>query len=64
MSGEKEMTILFTGILSLKELPNVSTPNLAKLCPTPTTPVILANAKLSPRITFDPSLKAPSSQMK
>jgi hypothetical protein len=31
MSEEKEMIILFTGILSLKELPNVSTPNLTSL---------------------------------
>ena len=52
------MIILFTGISSLKELPNVSTPNLMKLCPTHTTPVNLANTKLSPKITFEPSLIA------
>jgi hypothetical protein len=45
MSGEKETIILFSGISSLKELPNVSTENLMKLRPTPTTPVILANTK-------------------
>ena len=52
------------GILSLKELPNVSTPNLMKFHPTPTTPVILSNTKLLPKITFEPSLKASNSQMK
>jgi hypothetical protein len=63
-SGEKETIILFTGILFLKELPIVSTPNLTKLCPTPTIPVFLASTKLLPKTTFEPSSKTPSSQMK
>jgi hypothetical protein len=60
----KDTIILCTGTLSLEELPSISTSNLMKLHPTPTTLVIFSSLISSPKITVAPFLKIPYSQIK
>jgi len=52
---KKKQSSFSHGISFLRELPNVSTPNLIKVAPHSHYSSDLASTKLSPKTTFDPS---------